>query len=63
MTRGAKRHQIALNVMATEAAKSDVVDLQLGAAAAILAAPAIALQYVLAQGKVGIRIKPHMLCV
>lgn len=48
MTPGAERDQIAVYVMATMAAEPDMVDLQLGAGAAILAAPAIAPEYLLA---------------
>ncbi len=57
VTAGAEGDEVLLGVVAQSASWVDVVDLEVGRAAAALAAPAVALQYLLAQLTIGLRLK------
>jgi hypothetical protein len=53
-----QRHEIHCGIIALQAARSNVMDLQIGARTTVLAAPSISLQYVATQFLVRIRIEP-----
>ena len=50
---GAEGDEVLLGVVAQSAPREDVVNLEVGAAAAVLAAPAVPLQHLLAQLTIG----------
>ena len=57
MAVGAERDEIAFGVLAGVAAEPDVVNFELSRSTAALAAPPIALQHLLAEGPIGLRIE------
>ncbi len=57
MTPGAERDEVLFGVVSQSASWVDVVDLEVGRAATGLAAPAIALQYLLAKSTVGLGVE------
>ena len=57
MTLGAEGNQVGLGIVSQLTPRVDVVDLEVGTPAAMLAAPAIALQHLLAQSTVGVRVE------
>ncbi len=57
MTLGAEGDEVLLGVVSELASWVDVVDLEVGTTAAVLAAPAIALQHLLAKVAVGLRVE------
>ncbi len=57
MTAGAEGDEVGLGIVAQSPPRVDVVDLEVGRAAAGLAAPAIALQHLLAQLTMGLRVE------
>ena len=54
MTPGAEGDEVLLGVIAESASGVDVVDLEISRPAAVLAAPAVALQHLLAKATVGL---------
>ena len=59
VTPGTESDQVLFGIVSQPAAQVDVVDLEVGAPAAVLAAPAIALQHLLAQLTIGLRVEPE----
>ena len=57
MTPGAEGNEVSLGVVSQSASWVDVVDLKIGHPAAVLAAPAISLQYLLAKSTVGLGVE------
>ncbi len=57
MTAGAEGDEVGLGIVAQSPPRVDVVDLEVGRAAAGLAAPAIALQHLLAKSTVGLGVE------
>ncbi len=57
MTAGAEGDEVGLGVVSKSAPGVDVVNLEVGRTAAVLATPAIALQYLLAKSTVGLRVE------
>ncbi len=57
MTAGAEGNQVWLGVVSESTSWVDVVDLEVGRAAAVLAAPTIPLQHLVAQSTVGVRVE------
>ncbi len=57
MTAGAEGDEVWLGVVSQPAPRTDMMNLELSKTAAMLAAPAIALQHLLAQSTVGVRVE------
>ncbi len=57
MTLSAEGDQVGLGIVAQSAPRADVVDLEVGTPAAVLAAPAVPLQHLLAKSTVGLWLK------
>ncbi len=57
MTAAAEGDEVLFGVVSESASWVDVVDLEVGRTAAVLAAPAIALQHLLAKSTVGLRVE------
>ena len=59
MTAAAEGDEVLFGVVPESASWMDVVNLELGRSAAVLAAPVIALQHLLAQSTVGLWVEPE----
>ncbi len=59
VTTGAKGNQILFNVVSQPAPRTDMMNLELSKTAAVLAAPPIALQHLLAKSAVGFGVEPE----
>ncbi len=59
MAPGTQSNQILLGIISQAAALTDMVDLKIGRSAAVLAAPAVPLQHLLAQLTIGFWVEPE----